>query len=52
MNLLLSVAGYVCLALATGLGAMWSLGRLIAWGLAREQRRSRAKRAAKATEPQ
>ena len=52
MNLILSVVWYVCLALATGLGVLWSVGRLIAWGLAREQRRNVAKLATKATEPQ
>lgn len=47
MNLVLSVVWYVFLALVSGLGVLWSVGRLIAWGLAREQRRSAAKRAAK-----
>ena len=52
MSLLLSVAWYVFVALATGLGVLWSLGRLIGWGLAREARRTAAKRKRERNEPQ
>lgn len=52
MSLILSIVGYVCVALATGLGVCWSFGHLIAWGLAWEARRSAAARKRRGSEPQ